>query len=315
MFTKEISLAFALLAVAGIGGAEDFESALERARGAATQHRYQQVIDILTPYSGIEDPETEYVVAAEIGRAHFHLGRYDIAYRAFRTAVRIHPERAETAIFLEAAAYLVGDTEQAFAIFRALLAGGARDLYLPVTLPGAKTFLTEPDVVEMLREYVVPLEVDVMQPSVSGIEFGNTRAEVAKALAAPLDSGSSLSLTAQAGPAVIWEFIFDAEQRLVEMVFQVEHLVLYTPYRLVFKGAAESQATPAALIAAWAPPYRTDPDGDGGIVMEWNFVGHRVLATFGTPTIRLAQTPAGAATLRTLHLRRATDPPPDTMVR
>lgn len=313
MISRLISFAFAALVVAGTGQTEDFESALDRAREAATRHRYQEVIEILTPFNGSADPETEYVVAAEIGRAHFHLGRYDIAYRAFRTAVRIHPERAETAIFLEAAAYLVGNTDQAFAIFRELLASGARDLYLAVTLPGAARFLAEPEVIEMLREHAIPLEVNLNTPSVSGIEFGDTRSAVAEAMAATVVSGPSLSLTAQAGPAVIWEFVFDADHRLVEMVLQVEHLSLYTPYRLDFEGMSGSH-TPAALIAAWGPPDLTNPEKNGGIVMEWHFDDHLVAAAFGSPRIRLAQTPIGAATLRTLRLR-STTPPPDTMVR
>lgn len=315
VFAKGFSLALAVLAVVSTGQTGDFDSALENARVAADHHQYQRVIDLLTPYNSLEDPEAEYVVAAEIGRANFHLGRYDIAYQAFRTAVRIHPDRAETAIFLEASSYLVGNTEQAFAIFRALLAGGARDLYLAVTLPGSRRFLAEPEVVEILQEYSVPLAVDVSQGSVSGVEFGDTRAEVAEAMAAPLGDDASLSLTAQAGPAVIWEFIFDDAQRLVEMVLQVEHINLYTPYRLGIGKSGELQTTPAALIAAWGNPAITDVENDGEIAMEWRFKTHGVVAVFAQPRIRLAQTPIGAATLRTLHLRAITGPPPDTMVR
>lgn len=312
--SRRFSFALAVLVAVGAGQTGDFESALESARDAADRHYYQRVIDILTPYNSLDDPEAEYVVAAEIGRANFHLGRYDIAYQAFRTAVRIHPDRAETAIFLEASSYLVGNTEQAFAIFRALLAGGAHDLYLAVTLPGATRFLAEPDVAELLQEYSVPLAVDISQGSVEGVEFGDTRGEVAEAMAAPMGDDSSSSLTAQAGPAVIWEYIFDDAQRLVEMVFQVEHLDLYTPYRLEIGDSDELQTTPAALIAALGSPTLTEARDDGDVAMEWQFENHRVVATFGPPRIRLATTPIGAATLRTLRLRAAT-PLPDTMVR
>ena len=122
-------------ALLGVGaGGDDFASALERAREAGISHRYAEVIEILTPFNAVEDSETRYITAAEIGRAFYHLGRYREAHRAFREAVRLHPERAETAIYLEATSYLVGDTVQAYTILREILRSGARDLYLAVTL-------------------------------------------------------------------------------------------------------------------------------------------------------------------------------------
>ena len=304
-----ISLAILIIAGADSGFAEEFASALDRAREAANRRQYERVIEILTPYNNLTDPETEYVVAAEIGRAHFHLGRYDTAYRAFRTAVRIHPERVETAIFLEAAAYLVGNTGQAYLIFQELVTGGARDLYLAVTLPGARKFLVEPKVVEILHENAVALPVDAARGSVFDLRFGGSRRDVANALGAPFGESSARSMTAQAGPAVIWEFVFDFQNRLIEVVLQVEHLELYTPYRLELGGSTRLQTTPAALVAVLGSPHRTDPKDDGTIVMEWLFEGHKALATFGRPEIRLTQTPPGSAILRTLHLRAITAHP------
>ena len=137
--------------------AGDFETALERSREAAAHHRYLEVIEILTPYNSMDDPEARYITAAEIGRAYFHLGRYSEAHSAFQEAVRLRPQRAETALYLEATSYLLGDRDQAFAIFRAVLSSGARDLYLALTLPGERRFAAEPEVQSIIEEYVVPV--------------------------------------------------------------------------------------------------------------------------------------------------------------
>ncbi len=144
-----------LLATLPSGGstADDFEAVLERAREAALQHRYNEVIELLTPFNANDEPEIRYITAAEIGRAYFHLGRYREAHRAFREAVRLHPERAETAMYLEATAYLVGEPEQAYAILSEILKSGARDLYLAVTLPGERRFLADPRVHEIIEEF------------------------------------------------------------------------------------------------------------------------------------------------------------------
>ncbi len=147
--------------------ANDFEAALERAREAGRQHRYDEVIELLTPFNADGDSEIRYITAAEIGRAYFHLGRYGEAHRAFREAVRLHPERAESAIYLEATSYLMGDSEQAYAILREILKSGADDLYLAVTLPGERRFLADPEVHQIIEEFSVDLTIDVEQRAFS----------------------------------------------------------------------------------------------------------------------------------------------------
>ena len=159
----------AILSVAAAGRCEDFDAALEAARETARHHRYEETIEILIHFSSSDDPEIRYVAAAEIGRAYFHLGRYEPANRAFKEAVSIHPDRPETAIYLEATSYLTGDSKQAYLIFEELLRSGARDLYLAVTLPGARRFLAEPEVQAILWRYAVPLEVDVREAALMGV--------------------------------------------------------------------------------------------------------------------------------------------------
>ena len=283
--------------------AEDLETALDRAHDAARSHRYSDVITILTPFNAAGDPETRYITAAEIGRAYFHLGSYRLAHRAFREAVSLHPERAETAIYLEATSYLLGEREQALAIFREILASGAKDLYLAVTLPGERQFLADPEVRSILAEHAVPLDVDPQRGSVMGVTLGEDRENVAAALSARSADPTAPTLTAHAGPAFIWGFVFDAEQRLVEIVLQAENLLRYTPYRLRFGDEVDWRATPATVTSFWGPPTEMITDEDGGVEMTWNFEGHRLALGFARPRgpgpIDVAE---GVAVLRSVRL-------------
>ena len=77
-----ITVLLVLLPWSGVRG-EDLETALERAHEAARNHRYADVIAILTPFNAVDDPESRYITAAEIGRALFHLCDYAAANRAF----------------------------------------------------------------------------------------------------------------------------------------------------------------------------------------------------------------------------------------
>jgi len=287
--------------------ASDFESALERAREAGLKHRYDEVIEILTPFNAVKEPEARYITAAEIGRAYFHLGRYREAHRAFREAVRLHPERVETAIYLEATSYLMGDVEQAYVILREVLKSGARDLFLAVTLPGERQFLADPEVHEIIDEFAVTLTVDVERARVLGVGLGDDRDAAVETLEARSSDPDAPSLTASAGPALIWAFSFDAEQRLREIVLQADNIFRYTPYRLQFGEGLDWRMTPAAAIATWGTPSHLTTSRREGVVATWDFPGHRLTLDFGRP--RPPQPPGfqeGAAVLRTIQLTRQT---------
>ena len=278
--------------------AEDRESALQRAREAADNQRYTEVIEILTPFNAVADPEWRYVSAAEIGRAYFHLARYQEAHHAFRQAVRLHPERVESAIYLEATSFLIGDRKQALMIFEEILKSGARDLYMAVTLPGEQRFRADPEVRAVLAEHVIPLEVDIDNASVLGVSLGDSRVQVQALLEAESSDESATALTASAGPALIWVFVFDRDQRLVEIVLQADSLFRYTPYRLRFGDGVDWRATPAAAVAAWGPPAQMIDTPDHGLAMTWNLPSHRLTLEFASPRRpRLEEFPEGSAML------------------
>lgn len=306
-----------LLAVlpGGLMAADDFASALERARQAGANHRYNEVIELLSPFNADADPEARYITAAEIGRAYFHLGLYGKAHRAFREAVRLHPERPETAIYLEATSYLMGDSEQAYAILRELLKSGARDLYLAVTLPGERRFLADPRVREIIEEFSIDLPTDIERARIFGVGLGDTRGNAVAKLDARSSDPEAPALTASAGPALIWAFVFDAEQQLSEILLQAENLYRYTPYRLRFDGDLDWSLTPAAAIATWGPPSHTLSTQGDGIAVSWVFPGHRLTLDFGRPRPPGPPgLPEGAAMLRTVQMTRQSSVPTDRMI-
>jgi tetratricopeptide (TPR) repeat protein len=292
-----------ILLVGTIGRCEDFDAALSRARDNAEHHRFSEAIEILLPFFGSDDPEVKYITAAELGRAYFHLGRYEPANRAFREAVAIHPEQPETAIYLEASSYLIGDTKQAYLIFEELLRSGARDLYLAVTLPGSRRFLADPEVQAILVRHAIPLEVDAGAASVMGVALGDTHDAVIKRLAAAAADPTARTLTAEAGPAVIWAFAFDDQQRLTEIVLYAGNLLDFTPYRLHFADGIDWTATPAAAIAVWGPPTAILFGDDSSVGMTWSFGDHHVTVNFGPGgAARPPDLPEGAAMIRTVRL-------------
>ena len=304
---------FTTVSTGSIAG-NDFAAALERAREAGIKHRYAEVIEILTPFNADTEPENRYITAAEIGRAYFHLGRYSEAHRAFREAVRLHPERAETAIYLEATSYLLGESEQAYAILREVLKSGARDLYLAVTLPGERRFLADPQVREIIEEFSIDLPVDVEGARVLGAGLGDNRSDAVDGLDAQSSDPQAPALTASAGPAMIWAFTFDSENQLDEILIQAENLFRYTPYRLKFNGKLDWSVTPAAAIASWGPPIHTGASKDDGIVVSWDFPGHQLALEFGRPRApRPAGKSDGAAMLRSVHLKKQLTAPADRM--
>jgi tetratricopeptide (TPR) repeat protein len=294
--------------------ANDFNVALEQAREAGQRHRYNEVIELLAPFNADGNPEIQYITAAEIGRAYFHLGRYGEAHRAFRDAVRLHPERAETAIYLEATSYLIGNSEQAYAILREILKSGARDLYLAVTLPGERRFLADPRVHEIIDEFSVDLPIDVERARIFDVGLGDSRSDAVNRLDARSSDPEAPALTANAGPALIWAFVFDPKQQLNEILLQAENLYRYTPYRLRFGEQLDWSLTPAAAIASWGPPHRTAASQEDGIVVSWDFPGHRLTLDFGRPRPpRPLGFQEGAAMLRTVQLTRQTSGPADRM--
>lgn len=305
-----LHLAVAVMLVATTGLCEDFDAALELARETAQRHRYEETIEILLPFSSSDDPEVRYVTAAEIGRAYFHLGRYEPANRAFREAVSLHPERPEAAIYLEASSYLTGDSKQAFLIFEELLRSGARDLYLAVTLPGARRFLAEPEVQALLSHFAVPLEVDVREAVSMGVRLGENHDAVVKRLGATAVDPSAGALTAEAGPAVIWAFDFDDHQQLSGISLFAGNLLDYTPYRLQFSAGIDWGATPAAALAAWGLPSSIRSGDDATLTVTWNFETHHLIVVFGEPgAVRPPELPEGAATIRMVRLQTGPAPP------
>lgn len=283
--------------------AEDRESALQRARDAAARQQYADVIEILTPFNSIDEPEWRYVSAAEIGRAYFHLARYQEAYNAFREAVSLHPERVESAIYLQATSFLVGDRQQALLIFEEILKGGARDLYMPVTLSGERTFLADPEVRAILARYSIPLDVDIDRASVLGVALGDSRNLVETELETETSDHSTAALTASAGPVFLWAFVFDHNQELSEIVLQADNLYRYTPYRVQLGDGVDWPVTPAMVLAAWGPPSKTIDTPDRGLAMTWDRPHHRLTLEFASPREpRPAGITEGGAMLRSVTL-------------
>lgn len=264
--TKAITVVLIVCCCAAV--AQELEPALERARELGREHRYHEVIELLTHFEGMEDPEAQYVVTAEIGRANFHLGNYGAANIAFRKAVALRPQRVETALYLQATSYLIGDRDQAYAIFREIVASGATDLYLAVTLPGERAFLSDPTVWSILDELATPVVIDLDRGSILGVALGQSRAEVETRFGAdPATTGETL--TARAGPYLTWAFGFDDEGKLDQVMMHNEHLLRYTPYRLQLGSSVDARSTPEAATTMLGAPASTSTGGDDVVMMVW----------------------------------------------
>jgi tetratricopeptide (TPR) repeat protein len=268
--SKMRTTAIIVACLTGFGAvwAQDLDSALSYAGQLVQEHRYQEVIELMTHFEDLDDPEAQYVVAAEIGRAHYHLGDYLAANNALRKAVALRPQRIETALYFQATSYLVGDRDQAYAIFREILASGATDLYLAVTLPGESTFLTDPAVWEILDELATPVEVDTDRGSMLGVELGQPQAEVEDRLGAP-SGATGTALTARAGPFLTWAFGFDDSGMLAQIMVHNEHLLRYTPYRLELGYELDWRSTPEVATSALGAPESTSNGGTDVVVMVW----------------------------------------------
>jgi len=272
-----------LLTWVGSGAAATVDQTIALAQRYAAQHRYPEVIELLSELEDTPDnPEIRYIVAAELGRACFHLGRYQEAHQRFRRAVSIHPDRVETALYLEASAYLMGDLAQALLILGEVIRSGARDLYLAVTLPGENRFLAETEVWEVLESNSVSMNLDLENGGAFGLSLGDSRATVSATLGSAPATTEGHALTAQAGPHLVWGFTFDDRDQLDEIVVHVENLVKYTPYRLGF-GASDWRTSPAEMTALLGPTSLTSADDENVLVMSWERPGFTVSAAFGHP--------------------------------
>jgi hypothetical protein len=195
---------------------------------------------------------------------------------------------------------------QALLVFEELLKSGATDLYLAVTLPGERRFLADPGVQTLLERHSIALELDAERGILNGVPLGSQRTVVASEFAAPSSESSTGTLSATAGPATIWAFEFDADDRLSEAAVHADNLTRYTPYRLVLVGHPKWRPTPADSIAALGSPEDSQPTDDGGLRMTWRFSTHRLILQFTPP--REPRPPGiaqGSAVLRFLHLTTA----------
>ncbi len=281
MHRRLLPAAVLILAAAPCAGQlEDFESTLERIESLARRHRYQEIIDLLDPLEeSVDNSETRYIIAAELGRAYFHLAEYAAAHQRLRLAVTLHPERIESALYLQATSYILGDRAQALTILREVLRTGGRDLYLAVTLPGERQFLADPEVWQLLDEGSTPLVVDPGQGRAGDVILGSDRTSVARALHAP-SAEPTPQLTARAGPHPIWSYLFSEAGTLTDVVLYNENLAKYTRYRVQI-GQLDWCATPADAAAALGPPAETV--AGEGVAMTWHLAGSSLQLVFGTP--------------------------------
>jgi tetratricopeptide (TPR) repeat protein len=274
------------LLVAPVWGNQDpaADELIARARTMAEGHRYGSALELLEPLAAEvgDDPELAFSVAAELGRAYFHLGRYDDAHDQLERAAALHPESVEVGIYRGATAYITGRRQLSFAVFREILRAGARDLFLPVALPGERQFLAEPRVWELLSEYEIDLPISLTEGTVLGATLGMDRGTAARAIGAPDDDPTRSVLSARAGPKMLWALRFDSGSRLQEVVISAENLFRYTPYRLRFACGLDWRATPELAVEKLGLPATMDGAEDS-IMMTWEWDGASASLIFGPP--------------------------------
>ncbi len=297
-------LATAALAETGI------RDTLDRAQELSRAHRYAQVITLLEPVAARKDlPDPDrFEALSEIGRAQFHLGRYREAYHTLAKALRLQPRSAEAALYFEAAAWATGRRKQALSVFETLLASGASDLYLAVTLPGARAFLADPAVWDVLERHERPLVVDVRHGIALGAPLGETKDAVLAVLpGSPPETGKGLVL--HAGPKVVWAIRFGESGRFSEIVIDCQNLLRYTPYRLQFASSLDWRMTPEAARIVLGKPVSDETVADGGRVLTWKFGPFQTSMEFGSPEApRPAVIPADSIMLRMLRMVRIPQP-------
>jgi len=292
------------VSVAAARPAPGIREKLDRAAELARTHDYPEVLALLEPELEREDLATSerFEVLSQVGRARFHLGRYNEAYRALAAAVRLQPRSVEAALYLEGAAWATGRHGQALSILDALLSSGASDLFLAITLPGERGFLADPSVWEVLARHERPLVVDVRRGLALGAPLGGDRETVLAVLpGAPPETGREIIL--RAGPKVVWALRFDDSGRLEEVVIDCQNLLRYTPYRLAFACSLDWRTTPDAVRTVLGEPVSDRNEADGGRVLSWELGRVRTGMEFGPPSEpRPAVIPEGSVMLRLLRM-------------
>jgi len=308
LFRKSIACAAGMLLVASAVLAQgDVDTTLRRASALARDHRYDTVVELLEPLGAVAKLNTaqRFELHGELGRALFHLGRYPEAYRNLQAALKIQPRRMEIGVYLEAAAWATGRREEALQIFDAILASGARDLYLPVTLPGERSFLANAEVWEILARHRRPLPVDLEAGSLGGVALGDSRSHVVEVFHLPASLGREPVIRARAGPEVLWFLHFDPADRLDDIVVDVQHVLRYTPYDLRSASGLDWKSTPAQAMVELGPPAATTSGPDGTLILDWHFPKAMASLEFGKPPQPLPPSLKGqAATLLRMRLHR-----------
>ena len=287
----------------GTGWEATVREAVELARG----HRYPRVVELLKPVAAREDlPERgRFEVEAELGRALFHMGRYGEAWDHLVEAARIQPRRIEVGLYLEAAAWVTGRRKEALAIFDGILASGARDLYLAVTLPGERGFLADPEVWRIFDRHRRPLQVDLVRGTLAGARLGGTRSEVAEVLGMEAPDSPDSVLTARAGPMILWVLHFDGDGILDDIIIDASHVDRYTSYGLETVQGPGPRSTAAEALVALGSPASTTPTPDGAMVLRWDFPQVAASLEFGMPDRPPPPgVDGGHAVLRMIRLQR-----------
>lgn len=304
------TLVLTLLTAGGLSaqGSPDLVRGLEQVQGLVAAHRYQEVLDLLAPHAGDDlDPESRYAVAAEIGRANYHLGRYEEARGWLEKAAAIHPERVETALYLEGASYLSGRKELALDIYRELLRSGATDLYLAVTLPGERAFLRDPEVRAILEEHARPLDVRLAEGRFGPVRLGDERRAVERALGATPGAAASGTLVARAGPNPIWALTFTDDGALAQVTVDADRLLRYTPFRLRLDHGLDWRATAGAATTLLGEPTRVTTEEDLELV-TWQAHGSALTLGFGPPLPPVVPPmTSGSTSLRLVILHRGSE--------
>lgn len=273
---------------AGAAAFRDLTAALAEVDELVKRHRYAQVVELLEPFADrIDDPAwsaaERYAVAAELGRACFHLGDYAAAHGYLTRAVVLEPRRIETALYLQASAFLTGRRDEALAIFEEVVRSGAPDLYLAVTLPGERRFLADPEVWSLIDRHARPITMSLREGGFESIRPGQPRKAVEDALGVRSPDPVSTTLTARAGPEVIWAFRFSDAGALEEIAVRAESVLRYTPYRLHFDNELDWRLRPEQAITLLGPAASTTT-AEGSLSLGWDLPGCSLSLAFGRPT-------------------------------
>jgi tetratricopeptide (TPR) repeat protein len=266
----------------------DLTRAMDAARSAAAQQRYGSVIELLQPHTNPlpADDDARFLVAAEYGRALFHLARYSDAYHWIVRAAAIRPDNIEVGIYRQAAAFLTGRHDEAFALFEQILRSGAQDLWLPITLCGEDRFLAEPRARQLLREYARTLPIDLQAGGLAGAQLGDSRDAVVAALGAS-GGGDGRYLSARSGPVLLWSLEFDDDNRLIGATVNVTGMVRYSTLRPSLDNRLDWRATPAAAAdVLGSATSRHTSEGDS-ITMTWQLDTVDVEMVFAAGTSQL----------------------------